>query len=82
MAGGNKVIPEMALGVISTDTARRCSGEVEKQHFGVFCGLNRERVFFAEGGAVTGAPGYNCANAIADDLGIKKFWSPVKPLAA
>ncbi len=34
------------------------------------------------GGAVTGAPGYNCANAIADDLGIKKFWTPVKPLAA
>ena len=29
------------------------------------------------GGAVTGAPGYNCANTIADELSIKKVWTPV-----
>ncbi|MEK6710175.1 MAG: NAD(P)/FAD-dependent oxidoreductase, partial [Nitrospinota bacterium] len=31
------------------------------------------------GGGVTGAPGYNCANAIADDLKLKRFWKPVAP---
>lgn len=30
------------------------------------------------GGAITGAPGYNAANAIADDLGAAKTWTPVK----
>ncbi|OGL62791.1 MAG: hypothetical protein A3I72_00050 [Candidatus Tectomicrobia bacterium RIFCSPLOWO2_02_FULL_70_19] len=29
------------------------------------------------GGAVTGAPGYNCANAIVDDLKLKRSWTPV-----
>jgi len=31
------------------------------------------------GGAVTGGPGYNAANTIANDLKIKKSWTPVKP---
>ena len=31
------------------------------------------------GGAVTGGPGYNAANAIADDLKIEKCWTPVRP---
>ena len=34
------------------------------------------------GGAVTGAPGYNCANAIAEDLGIDRFWAPVEAMMA
>ena len=29
------------------------------------------------GGSVSGAPGYNGANAIVDDLGIKPWWTPV-----
>jgi len=29
------------------------------------------------GGAVTGAPGYNCANAIVEDLKLKRSWAPV-----
>lgn len=29
------------------------------------------------GGSVSGAPGYNCANAICDDLGIPPWWTPV-----
>jgi phytoene dehydrogenase-like protein len=29
------------------------------------------------GGAVTGSPGYNAANVIAQDLGIAKWWTPV-----
>ena len=34
------------------------------------------------GGAVTGAPGYNCANAIAEDLDIDRFWAPVEAMMA
>ncbi len=29
------------------------------------------------GGAVTGCPGYNAANVIAQDLGIQKWWQPI-----
>ena len=29
------------------------------------------------GGAVTGSPGYNAANVIAQDLGVQKWWQPV-----
>lgn len=29
------------------------------------------------GGSINGAPGYNTANAIADDLGIDRWWTPV-----
>ena len=29
------------------------------------------------GGAVSGSPGYNAANVIAQDLGIQKWWQPV-----
>lgn len=29
------------------------------------------------GGSINGAPGYNTANAIADDLGIEPWWTPV-----
>jgi len=28
-------------------------------------------------GAITGAPGYNCAGVIADDFKIKKWWKPI-----
>jgi phytoene dehydrogenase-like protein len=31
-------------------------------------------------GGITGAPGYNCANAIADDFKIKKWWKLFKPM--
>lgn len=31
------------------------------------------------GGHATGAPGYNAANAIADDLGVAKWWPPYEP---
>lgn len=31
------------------------------------------------GGHATGAPGYNAANAIAEDLGIAKWWPPFQP---
>ena len=31
------------------------------------------------GGHATGAPGYNAANAIAEDLGIAKWWPPYDP---
>ena len=31
------------------------------------------------GGGVNGAPGYIAANAIADDLRLKRPWSPVPP---
>ncbi len=29
------------------------------------------------GGAITGSPGYNCANALADDLDITRWWTPL-----
>lgn len=29
------------------------------------------------GGSVTGSPGYNCANALAEDLGVKRWWTPL-----
>ena len=32
----------------------------------------------APGGMVIWGPGYNCANAIADDFGIKKWWSELE----
>lgn len=28
------------------------------------------------GGSITGAPGYNCAGIVVDDLGIEKWWNP------
>ena len=28
-------------------------------------------------GAVTGSPGYDAANVIARDLGVRKWWQPV-----
>ena len=31
------------------------------------------------GGGVNGAPGYIAANAICDDLGLKRSWSPIPP---
>jgi phytoene dehydrogenase-like protein len=31
------------------------------------------------GGHATGGPGYNAANAIAEDLGIAKWWPPYDP---
>src|SRR5450759_4141291 len=31
------------------------------------------------GGGVNGAPGYIAANAIADDLALKRTWTPVPP---
>ncbi len=34
------------------------------------------------GGHAIGAPGYNAANAIADDLGIEKWWRPYVPRRA
>ncbi len=34
------------------------------------------------GGAVTGAPGYNCANAVCEDLKLKRCWTPVQPKVA
>ncbi len=30
------------------------------------------------GGSINGAPGYNAANAIADDLGLERWWTPVE----
>ena len=29
------------------------------------------------GGSINGAPGYNTANAIAEDLGIDRWWTPI-----
>jgi phytoene dehydrogenase-like protein len=29
------------------------------------------------GGAITGSPGYNCANTISEDFGIDRWWTPV-----
>lgn len=31
------------------------------------------------GGAVSASPGYNAANAIADDLGLTRWWTPLAP---
>lgn len=31
------------------------------------------------GGSVSGAPGYNAANIICQDLGIRRWWTPVPP---
>jgi phytoene dehydrogenase-like protein len=31
------------------------------------------------GGGVNGAAGYIAANAVADDLGLKRPWTPVPP---
>jgi phytoene dehydrogenase-like protein len=31
------------------------------------------------GGSVSAAPGYNGASAIAEDLGVKPWWTPVPP---
>ncbi len=31
------------------------------------------------GGGVNGAPGYNAANTIAQDLGLKRWWTPMPP---
>ncbi len=33
------------------------------------------------GGGVNGAPGYNAANAVAEDLGLARPWTPVSPPA-
>jgi phytoene dehydrogenase-like protein len=30
------------------------------------------------GGSITGAPGYNCAGVVVEDLGIEKWWNPPK----
>jgi len=35
--------------------------------------------FSGNGGGVNGAPGYIAANAIADDLALKRSWSPLPP---
>jgi len=29
------------------------------------------------GGSVSGSPGYNCANTLAEDLELKRWWTPV-----
>jgi phytoene dehydrogenase-like protein len=29
------------------------------------------------GGSINGAPGYNTANAVAEDLGIERWWTPI-----
>ena len=52
-------------------------------------GMSRYRTFIDKlylcgacthpGGLATGAPGYNAANAIAEDLGIDKWWRPYEP---
>jgi phytoene dehydrogenase-like protein len=31
------------------------------------------------GGAITGSPGYNCANTISEELEIKRWWTPLPP---
>ncbi len=35
-----------------------------------------------QGGGLNGAPGYNAAGAIADDLGVEKWWEPLPAPAA
>jgi phytoene dehydrogenase-like protein len=42
-----------------------------------------ERLFLCgssnHGGGINGGPGYNAANVIAEDLGLKRWWTPVAP---
>ncbi len=54
-----------------------------------WAGMSRYRTFIDQlymcgasthpGGLAVGGPGYNAANAIAEDLGIKKWWLPYDP---
>ena len=69
-----------------------CQGKMCPEQLGYnrpWPGMSRYRTFIDRlylcgasthpGGHATGAPGYNAANAIADDLGIDKWWPPYEP---
>ena len=69
-----------------------CQGKMCPEQLGYnrpWPGMSRYRTFIDRlylcgasahpGGHATGAPGYNAANAIAEDLGIVKWWPPYAP---
>ena len=69
-----------------------CQGKMCPEQLGYnrpWPGMSRYRTFIDRlylcgasahpGGHATGAPGYNAANAIAEDLGIAKWWPPFEP---
>jgi phytoene dehydrogenase-like protein len=78
-------LPDMVNGDI-------CQGKICPEQMGYnrpWAGMGQYRTFInklylcgaaaAHGGHATGAPGYNAANAIAEDLGIVKWWPPFNP---
>lgn len=77
--------PEMMNGDI-------CQGRITPEQTGFnrpWAGMSQYRTCFSNlylcgasshpGGFAVGGPGYNAANAIADDLGIKKWWPKYDP---
>lgn len=69
-----------------------CQGKMCPEQMGYnrpWAGMGNYRTFIdqlylcgasaAHGGHATGAPGYNAANAIAEDLGVAKWWPPYEP---
>ncbi len=78
-------LPDMINGDI-------CQGKICPEQLGYnrpWPGMSRYRTFIDRlylcgasahpGGHAHGAPGYNAANAIAEDLGIAKWWPPFEP---
>ena len=78
-------LPDMVSGDI-------CQGKICPEQLGYnrpWPGMSRYRTFIDKlylcgaaahpGGHATGGPGYNAANAIAEDLGIVKWWPPYDP---
>jgi phytoene dehydrogenase-like protein len=78
-------LPDMVNGDI-------CQGKLCPEQIGYnrpWPGMSNYRTFIdklylcgastAHGGHATGAPGYNAANAIAEDLGVVKWWPPYEP---
>ncbi len=84
-----KDIEEFLPDMISGDV---CQGKICPEQLGYnrpWPGMSRYRTFVDRlylcgssahpGGHATGAPGYNAANAIAEDLGIAKWWPAYEP---
>ena len=84
-----KDIEEYLPDLVSGDI---CQGKMCPEQIGYnrpWAGMSDYRTFIdklylcgaaaAHGGHATGAPGYNAANTIAEDLGVAKWWPPFEP---
>jgi phytoene dehydrogenase-like protein len=84
-----KDIEEYLPDMVAADV---CQGKICPEQLGYYrpwAGMSRYRTFVDRlylcgsaahpGGHATGASGYNAANAIAEDLGLAKWWPPYEP---